>query len=76
MSTALARHLIAALALTAALTAGTQGAVARVPRDQRADGCTITAEAVSSVVGYGEPATIAGTVACLEAQAAGQVLTV
>jgi len=76
MSTALTRQLIAALAVTAALAAGTQDAAARAPRGEEAGSCTITAEAVSRVVGYGEPATIAGTVACPGAQAAGQALTV
>src|SRR2546426_1834357 len=76
MSTALTRQLTATLALIAAIAAGAQDAAAHTARVERAARCTITAETASSVVAYGEPVTIAGTVACPEAQAAGQVLTV
>ncbi|TML00093.1 MAG: hypothetical protein E6G34_00930 [Actinobacteria bacterium] len=77
MSAALTRQLTAALALTAAIAAGAQDAAARAPSGERVGLCTITAEVASGVVAYGEPATIAGAVACPEGEAAaGLQLTV
>jgi hypothetical protein len=70
------RQLTAALALIPALAAGARDAAARVPRGERPGSCVITAESASSVVAFGEPATITGVVACPEAQAAGQLLTI
>jgi len=76
MRTSFTRQLTAALALIAAFATGAQNAAARAPRGERIGSCTITAESTSTVIAYGEPATITGAVACPGAQPAGQLLTI